>query len=162
MPPAAAPSAKTSNLWRRVDAPTTRPMIPPTTVPAEPSNVSKSVRGGILATASSIQRLWPGLGTVLGAVAFESCFRRRMTRLVGELQLGGNASPPPTSPVPVRGALSASAGSPLRGTSERDQRRVRNSLCQGHLVTGALEQGNADHDAVADDERREIARFDVG
>ncbi len=39
------------------------------------------------------------------------------------------------------------------GGIERYKRRVRNSLCQGHLVAGSLEERDADHDAVADDER---------
>jgi len=53
-PPAAAPSAKFSNAWRKVDAATIEPTAAPMTVPAEPINVSRSVRGGALTTASGI------------------------------------------------------------------------------------------------------------
>jgi hypothetical protein len=38
------------------------------------------------------------------------------------------------------------------GSIERDKGRVRDSLRQGDLVAGTLEQGDTDHDAMADDE----------
>jgi hypothetical protein len=45
---------------------------------------------------------------------------------------------------------------------ERDQRCVRDSLCQGNLVARALEERYADHDAVTDDQCGQLALLYVG
>lgn len=45
---------------------------------------------------------------------------------------------------------------------QRDQGGVGDALGQSDAVAGALVEGDADHDAVADDEGWQIAAFDVG